>query len=75
MSRKPKYSPEQKVQACEDYLFGRKAAVQIARELDMGKAERAISGNGQKNIRPMVLLYLKKHIPISLIQDSLKRRW
>ena len=37
MSRKPKYSSEQKVQACEDYLFGRKAAVQIARELDMGK--------------------------------------
>lgn len=37
MSRKLKYSPEVKVQACEDYLSGRKSAVQIANELNMGK--------------------------------------
>ena len=37
MGRKAKYSPEQKVKACEDYLSGRKSAIQIARELNMGK--------------------------------------
>ena len=37
MGRKAKYSPEVKVQACEDYLSGRKSAIRIARELDMGK--------------------------------------
>lgn len=37
MGRKPKYSAEQKVQACEEYLSGRKSVVQIARELGMGK--------------------------------------
>lgn len=37
MGRKAKYSPEQKVKACEDYLSGRKSAAQIARELGMTK--------------------------------------
>jgi len=37
MGRKAKYTPEQKVQACEDYLSGRKSAAEIARQLDMGK--------------------------------------
>ncbi len=37
MGRKAKYTPEQKVQACEDYLSGRKSVIQIARQLDMGK--------------------------------------
>ena len=37
MGRKAKYSAEQKVQACEDYLSGKKTAKQIARELEMGK--------------------------------------
>ena len=36
MGRKAKYSPEQKVKACEDYLSGRKSASQIKNELDMG---------------------------------------
>ncbi|MBR2684500.1 MAG: transposase, partial [Erysipelotrichaceae bacterium] len=36
MGRKAKYSAEQKVQACEDYLSGKKTAIQIARELGMG---------------------------------------
>lgn len=40
MGRKAKYSSEQRVQACEDYLSGRKSAIQIARELDMGKHGR-----------------------------------
>ena len=37
MGRKAKYSYEQKIQACEDYLSGRKSAIQIARQLGMGK--------------------------------------
>ena len=37
MGRKAKYSYEQKVQACEDYLSGRKSATQIAQELSMPK--------------------------------------
>lgn len=37
MRRKAKYSKEQKVQACEDYLNGRKTASQIALELNMCK--------------------------------------
>lgn len=42
MSRKSKYSYDQKVQACEDYLSGRKSASQIAQELSMPK-----SGDGK----------------------------
>lgn len=37
MGRKTKYSFEQKVKACEDYLSGRKSATEIARQLGMGK--------------------------------------
>ena len=36
MGRKAKYSPEQKVKACEDYLSGRKSALEIKNELGMG---------------------------------------
>ena len=50
MSRKAKYSPEQKVQACIDYLSGKKSAIQIAGELEMGK--------GGKN---RILLWSKKY--------------
>lgn len=37
MARKSKYSYEQKVQACEEFLKGKKSASQIAMELNMGK--------------------------------------
>ena len=37
MGRKTKYSSEQKVQACIDYISGKKSAIQIAHELNMGK--------------------------------------
>ena len=37
MGRKAKYSAEQKIQACEDYLSGRKSAAEIARQLGMKK--------------------------------------
>ena len=43
MGRKTKYSYEQKVQACEDYLNGRKSASRIAQELSMPK-------NGERRI-------------------------
>ena len=36
MGRKAKYRTEQKIQACEDYLSGKKTAKQIAMELGMG---------------------------------------
>ena len=35
MGRKAKYTKQQKVQACEDYLNGGKSASQIAKELNM----------------------------------------
>lgn len=41
MGRKAKYLPEQKIQACEDYLSGRKSAVEIARQLGTGKGGEA----------------------------------
>ncbi|MBR3168776.1 MAG: transposase [Erysipelotrichaceae bacterium] len=37
MGRKAKYTADQKVQACVDFLSGKKSASEIARELDMGK--------------------------------------
>ena len=42
MGRKAKYSPEQKVQACIDYLSGKKPATQIAHELGMRKCGDAM---------------------------------
>lgn len=37
MGRKTKYTLEQKVKACEEYLHGIKSAITIAREMNMGK--------------------------------------
>ena len=37
MGRKAKYTFEQKLQAVQDYLSGKKSASDIASELDMGK--------------------------------------
>lgn len=42
MSRKPKYTPEQKIQACEDYLSGRKSPTQIIIDLNMPKKRYGI---------------------------------
>ena len=38
MGRKAKYSAEQKLKACEDYLSGKKSAKQISMELGMGNS-------------------------------------
>ena len=53
MGRKAKYSAEQKIQACEDYLSGKKTAKQISRELGMGK-------QGRVRVREWVNMY-KNH--------------
>ncbi len=50
MGRKAKYTKEQKVQACEDYLSGTKSANQIKTELNMGKY-------GDKLVRKWVKQY------------------
>lgn len=38
MSRKAKYTLEQKIQACEDYISGNKSAIQIANQLGMSSS-------------------------------------
>lgn len=38
MGRKAKYTVEQKVKACEEFLSGKKSATQIAIELELGKS-------------------------------------
>ena len=40
MGRKAKYTKEQKVQACEDYLSGRKSSEQIKIELNIIKTSK-----------------------------------
>ena len=40
MPKKVKYTAEQKLKACEDYFSGKKTAITIARELNMGKCGR-----------------------------------
>lgn len=42
MGRKAKYTFDQKVQACEDYLSGKKSMIEIAKELNMGKRGETI---------------------------------
>lgn len=48
MGRKAKYTAQQKVQACTDYLSGKKSAIQIAREFSMPKRGRIRAGMGRK---------------------------
>ncbi|MFR3430185.1 MAG: hypothetical protein ACLTTH_08855 [Holdemanella porci] len=43
MGRKAKYTKEQKVQACEDYLSGRKSAEQIKIRIEHGKMRSWLS--------------------------------
>jgi len=39
MSRKIKYTPEEKIQACRDYLYGKKSALEICQSLGLGKGK------------------------------------
>ena len=50
MGRTKKYTLEQKVKACEEYLFGKKSMIEIARELKMGK-------HGRNRVRNWVKRY------------------
>lgn len=50
MGRKAKYTAQQKVQACTDYLSGKKSAIQIARELGMTR-------NGARLVREWAAKY------------------
>lgn len=60
MGRKNKYTFEEKVKACEDYLSGRKSAIKISRELKIGKYGAGIvrswakqySSNGPTSLKP-----------------------
>ena len=60
MGRKAKYTFEQKVQACEEYLSGKKSMTEIARELQMGKGGKnkisqwikRYQGNGTDALKP-----------------------
>lgn len=51
MGRKAKYTKEQKVQACVDYLSGRKSAEQIKIELNMGKCGTGLVRKWVKSYR------------------------
>lgn len=37
MFRKAKYTPEEKIQACSDYLYGKRSALEICQSLGSGK--------------------------------------
>ena len=52
MGRKSKYTKEQKIKACQEYLSGSKSATQIATQLNMGKT-------GDHSIREWAKLFLK----------------
>lgn len=52
MGRKAKYTFDQKVQACEDYLSGKKSMIEIAKELNMGKC-------GKTKVRLWIKRYMK----------------
>ncbi len=51
MSRKNKYTIEQKVKACEEYMSGSKSAKQIADELHMGKRGGDLLRSWAKNYK------------------------
>lgn len=50
MERKVKYTYEEKLKACEEYLSGENSAVEIARKLQMGK-------NGERTVRYWIKQY------------------
>ena len=62
MGRKAKYTFEQKVQACKDYLSGKKSMEEIAKELNMGK-------RGETIVRLWVKRYMKDG-PSVLVERS-----
>ena len=80
MSRKQKYSYEDKVKACEDYTSGKRSAAEIARDLKMGKRGkiRVWSWSQQFTMHgPQVFLpthhnqKYSKELKIQVVQDYL----
>ncbi len=65
MGRKAKYTKEQKVQACEDYLSGRKSAEQIKIELNMGKCGAGLVRKWVNSYQS-VFMNLRKSIKIKM---------
>jgi len=63
MSRKPKYSLEQKVQACEDYLSGKHTPTELARKLNIQKRGAALVRRwvGKYQVYGSVAFLPKKH--------------
>jgi transposase len=83
MSRKQKYSYEDKVKACEDYASGKSSAAEIARDLKMGKGgERTVqSWVKQLDLQgPQVFLpthhnqKYSKELKIQVVQDYLAEK-
>ncbi len=50
MGRKVKYTYEEKLKVCEEYLSGENSAAEIARKLQMGK-------NGERTVRYWIKQY------------------
>ena len=74
MGRKAKYTKKQKVQACEDYLKGRKTTNQIAVELNMSKQGTNIVLNLVKSFRANGNTFLITKVQTISTPKSL-RRW
>ena len=74
MGRKAKYTKEQKVQACEDYLSGRKSAEQIKIELNMGKCGAGLVRKWVNSYRVNGIQFLIIRVQTISILKSL-RRW
>ena len=80
MSRKPKYSFEEKIKACEDYASGKSSAAEIARDLKMGKGGERTVQSWVKQLdqqSPQVFLpthhnqKYSKELKIQAVQDYL----
>jgi len=72
MGRKAKYTKEQKVQACEDYLSGRKSAEQIKIELNMGKCGAGLVRKWVNSYQS-VFMNLRKSIKIKMKQLNISK--
>ena len=60
MGRKARYTEEQKIKACEEYLSSKKSAIEISKELQLGKSgadkirlwSKSYQRNGIEGLRP-----------------------
>ena len=68
MSRKERFTPQEKEQACIDYIEGNRSRSEICSELHI--STRTIQG--QPYIKNMVLQDLQRKLKIVLIQNNLR---